>query len=120
MPRRNGGTSDALFDVSAGKPGRVERRVAAAIRAGKREDVIGALDDGACALALELARAVDRAGAAGTKPDPYAVTQAGRELREVMTALRLTPASRGAQTSDALADFLRSLEQDDTTTPVTT
>jgi len=99
---------EALDLGAAGRHGigRVERRTAAAIRHAKAEDKLGRLDDGACALAVELARAVDLGAA---KSDPYAVATAARELREVMARLRLDPTARGASDRDPLAEWLDGL-----------
>jgi hypothetical protein len=88
------------------RAGRVETRTAAAIRAAKAEDKLGKLDDGVCALAVELARAVD---VGALKQDPYAIATAGRELREVMSRLKLDPTSRGLRPDDPLSDFLAGL-----------
>ena len=102
---RSRARQEALDLGSAGRHtiGRVERRTAAAIGQAKREDRLGKLDDGTCALAVELARAVD---VGALKQDPYAIATAGRELREVMSRLKLDPTSRGAKTDDPLDRFL--------------
>lgn len=70
--------------------GRVEQLVARAIDAAVEADVLDpALDQGAAALAVSLARAVDL----GAR-DPYAVAAAGRELSALLARLRLDPESR--------------------------
>lgn len=86
---------------------RVERAVSDAIRAGQRAGGVDAKSDaGLSALARELARAVDVAGA---KKDPYGTAAVSRELREVLSKLGLTPAARNLGATDAAAAFLESL-----------
>lgn len=82
-------------DVAAGhrKVGRVEHMVAAALTAAVTQGVVDAdLDQGAAALAVSLARAVDM----GSR-DPYAVAAAGRELSALLARLRLDPESRASE-----------------------
>lgn len=106
MSRR--GTQGALDlgDVAGPRVGRVERRTAAAIAHAKRGKQLEPVDDGLAALAVELARSVD---VASRKPDPYGVAAAGRELREVMSRLKLDPTSRGVSSHDPFAEFLAGL-----------
>lgn len=85
-----------LFDgapVGRGQVGRVERKVAASVRAAVAAGSLADVDAGMAALAVELGRAVDSGSRRG---DPYAVAAAARELREALTRLRLEPTARGA------------------------
>jgi len=87
--------------------GRVERRVAASIAAAKRGKHLEARDDGLCALAVELARTVDECSMSTERPQPYALAGASRELREVLTRLRLDPSEREAPAArDPFEQFL--------------
>ncbi len=85
-------TLDLDTDLGAGRrqAGRVEQLVAAAITAGVAAGHLDdQLDQGAAALAVSLARAVDL----GAR-DPYAVAAAGRELSALLARLKLDPESR--------------------------
>lgn len=119
MPTRRKTTppqDETLLDVNLTptgerrRPGRVEARVAKAIRAARTRGVIDDLEDPLAVSALVLAQAMDRA--AVTKPDPYAVVAASRELREVLLALSFakpTPASSAPASNPQLDAFLSSL-----------
>jgi hypothetical protein len=85
-------TIDLDDEVTNGRrhAGRVEQLVARAITAGVEAGVVDdQLDQGAAALAVSLARAVDL----GAR-DPYAVAAAGRELSALLARLRLDPEAR--------------------------
>lgn len=92
--------------VGHGPAGRVEDAVAASVDAAN----LPALDRGAGALAVGLARAVD-VGLA--RRDPFAVAQAAGPLREQLMRLRLDPTSR-QESADGFAAWLDSLDDDDT------
>jgi hypothetical protein len=95
--------------IGKGRSGRVEAAVRESVEAAK----LPALDRGAAALAVELARAVDLGS---IRHDPYAVAQAAGPLREQLMRLRLDPAARQDATHDFDA-WLESLD-DDPATPV--
>ncbi len=107
MPKRRGGDDDGLFALPAGRRGRVEAAVNAAVRKARAEKLLSELDGGAVTLARACARAVDLAEG---KRDVWALARAAGELREVLIRLRLDPTSRGAG-RDSLADFLQSLAE---------
>ena len=98
---------EALFALPAGRRGRVERAVNAAVTRARRDGTLGSVDDGLIALARATARAVDLAEGAR---DLWALARVAGELRETLTRLRLDPTSRGAN-RDSLTDFLRSLAE---------
>lgn len=98
---------DGLFDVDAVTPARPTGRVEAATLSAVRAASLDARDAAAAALAVELARAVDVA-ALGRAP-AYPVATAARELRDVLTRLRLDPASRAASVADPVADLVAAL-----------
>lgn len=104
MPRRDKG---ALFDLPAGRMGRVERAINTAIAAARRDGALIDVDTGALTLARSQARGVDMAEGAR---DVWALARIGGELRETLIRLRLDPVSRGAS-RDQLADFLASLTE---------
>lgn len=90
---------DLDADLAAGRrpAGRVERMVAMAVDAAVEADILRPdLDQGAVALAVALARAVDRGA-----HDPFAVAAAGRELSALLARLRLDPESRETPTDGA-------------------
>ena len=107
MTRRRGEKEDALFNLPAGRRGRVERAVSSAVIRARRDGSLGTVDDGLIALARAQARAVDLAEGAR---DLWALARVGGELRETLVRLRLDPTSRGAN-RDSLTDFLRSLAE---------
>ena len=104
-PRR--AADDGLFALPAGRRGRVETAVNAAVRSARVEKLLSDLDGGLVTLARACARAVDVAEAAH---DVWAVARAAGELRDTLIRLRLDPTSRGAD-RDNLADFLTSLTE---------
>lgn len=107
MPKRRPPDDDALFKLPAGRRGRVEAAVNAAVRRARADGLLSDLDGGLITLARAQARAVDVAEAGR---DVWAVSRAGGELRESLIRLRLDPTSRGAN-RDSLADFLQSLAE---------
>lgn len=64
-------------------------------------------DGGAAALAEACARAVDLAHG---RRDPYAVATCARELRETLTALRMTPAAREGADAGNVESWLAQLD----------
>lgn len=102
-----GGKRDtgALFDVPAGKIGRVERALNGALTAARRAKTITDVDAAAVALARAQARGVDVAEGAR---DVWALARVSSELRETLARLRLDPVSRGAG-GGKLDDFLSRL-----------
>lgn len=106
-PREAAPGQDALIPVGVdlrGRPGRCELAVSRSLAIARVEGKVDQLDDGACALAVELARAVD---IANRRTDPFAAAAAGRELREQLGRLRLDPGSRGeARTDDPFDRWL--------------
>lgn len=95
----------ALFDVPAGKIGRVERALNVALTAARRARSLSDLDAGAVALARAQARGVDVAEGAR---DVWALARVSSELRETLIRLRLDPVARGAG-GDQLDDLLTRL-----------
>lgn len=77
---------------------------AAADEAIKRGD-LDAVDGAVIAVAVALGQAVD---VGLTRQDPYAVSQAGRDLSAVLARMRLDPVSRGAG-GDAFDELSREL-----------
>jgi hypothetical protein len=100
VPRKR--DTSALFDVPAGKIGRVERALNTALAAARRARSLADVDAGVIALARAQARGVDVAEAAR---DVWALARVSSELRETLIRLRLDPVARGAG-GDQLADFL--------------
>lgn len=92
-----------LDDVGKGPAGRVQAAVQESIAAAN----LAALDRGAGALAVELARAVD---VGSRRRDPFAVAQAAGPLREQLIRLKLDPAAR----QDSAHDFAAWLDSLDT------
>lgn len=87
--------------------GAVSRSVRTARGSGKADPRYAAVE----ALAREVGRAVDVAGA---KRDPYAVAQLTPRLLDVLSALHLTPASNTApESEDGLAELLADLARPD-------
>lgn len=117
MPRRKreDPQAESLLDATMTptgerrKIGRVERRVYAAIREARKRGVIDDLEDPLASAALAVAQAMDRAST--TKPDPYAVIAASRELREVLQDLQFAkPKVTGEPASNPELDrFLEDL-----------
>jgi hypothetical protein len=97
--------TSALFDVPAGRVGRVERALNSALTAARRAKTLADVDAGAIALARAQARAVDVAEGAR---DVWALARVGGELRETLIRLRLDPVARGAG-GDQVADFLKAI-----------
>lgn len=93
----------ALLDVPGWRKRRVEVAFDKAVAAARKTGDLEAADAGAITLGRALARAVDKAEAAG---DPWALAAVSRELRGVLERLRLDPAARGVAPSDDLADLL--------------
>lgn len=90
--------------VGRGRSGRVEAAVRESIEAAD----LPALDRGAGALAIELARSIDLGS---IRHDPYAVAQAAGPLREQLIRLKLDPAARQDSAHD-FAAWLDSLDTD--------
>ena len=88
--------------VDPGPLGTVGQAVQRSVAAAALDD----RDEGAGALAVSLARAVD---AGHRRGDPYAVATAGRELREQLQRLRLDPVSRLGNDAGGVTAFLASL-----------
>lgn len=97
-----------LFDgelVGRGPAGRLEVAVKRTLEHAAETGVLGELDAALAGLALELARACDQ----GTRRfDPYAVAAAGRELREVLSRLKLDPSSR-PDAGDGFEELVKAL-----------
>lgn len=100
------GLEDA--SVGHGNAGRVQAAVERSIDAAQ----LAALDQGAGALAVELARAVD---CGSRRNDPFAVAQAAGPLREQLIRLKLDPASR-QDSADDFARWLDGLDNDQDST----
>lgn len=99
-----------------GQPTRVKRGVDTAIRAACNAGFIDAhLDAGFIGLARSLASAVDTASRAGG--DGWLLARLTGELREALSALRLSPASRGDREKDSFDEFLASLATPETGSP---
>lgn len=94
--------TSALFDVPAGRIGRVERALNVALVAARRAGSLADVDAAVIALARAQARGVDVAEGAR---DVWALARVSSELRETLARLRLDPVSRGAR-GDQLVDFL--------------
>lgn len=90
-------------DLQAGRrpAGRVEQLVAGSLDAACRTERLDPdLDAGAAALAVSMARAIDRSG-----HDAYAVAAVGRELSALLARLKLDPVSReGASPAGGIGD----------------
>ncbi|MGN7705053.1 hypothetical protein [Cellulosimicrobium sp. 22601] len=99
--------------------GRTERKVFAAIRAARKEKALSATEEPLAWQALSLARMVDHATL--TKPDPYAVAAASRELREVLVLLRFAEApvkaAAAPEVDERLDAFLADLGTPDAPAP---
>lgn len=98
-----------LFDgelVGRGSPGRTEGWVRGAIAVAEEQGLLGELDKGLAGLAVELAAACDMGR---RRHDPYAVAAAGRELREVLSRLKLDPTARVTGQGDAFAELIEKL-----------
>lgn len=104
MPRR-ARDSSALFDVPAGRKGRVEAGLDKAVAAARRSGGLAEVDTAVLTLARAQARACDVAEAAR---DVWALARIGGELRETLVRMRLDPVSRGAN-RDQVVEFLRDL-----------
>lgn len=99
---------DALFTVE--RPvGRHERLLLEALDAARAAQRIDELDGGLVSLALANANALDAAEA--TEKPYYPVAQLTAPYREVLQALRLTPADRESEADDALAAALDELSR---------
>lgn len=83
----------ALFDVPAGRLGRVERALNTALAAARKARALADVDGAAIALARAQARGVDVAEGAR---DVWALARVSSEFRETLIRLRLDPVSRGA------------------------
>src|SRR5262245_1529029 len=99
----------ALFDVPAGKLGRVERALNAALTAARKNGTVADVDAAAIALARAQARGVDVAEGAR---DVWALARVSSELRETLIRLRLDPVARGAG-GDQLSNFLSDIARPD-------
>lgn len=91
----------ALFDVDElaahtahrmGEPGRVERMLMVALRAGEAAGILVQEDLGLIGSALAGARALDLAERGGAKGGPYATAALLTPYRETLAALRLPAA----------------------------
>lgn len=88
--------------VPEGRAGFTQAAVARSIKAAQLDD----RDEGAGALALACARAVDLAHG---RQDPYAVASAARELRETLQRLKLDPVSREGADAGGVEAWLKEL-----------
>lgn len=102
-----------MIDDPSDRKRRVERAVDRAILAAIKSGLLETADAGAYTLARELARTIDYASS--VKREPYAVATASRELREVLAALKLTPASRAGAGAGELEQLLEQLLKPTTT-----
>jgi hypothetical protein len=108
MTRRRQKPDDAaLFDLPAGRRGRVESAVNKSVRRAWQDQHLNELDAGLVTLARAQARSVDVAEAAR---DVWALARVSGELRDTLIRLRLDPTSRGAS-GDSFAAFLESISQ---------
>lgn len=108
-PKAKPGTGqESLLDEASTEQlrhvGRVEEAVARSVAAA----ALAAVDEGAGALAIEAARAVDLAS---HRRDPYGVAAAARELREQLARVLLDPASRQGGPSGDVEAFLAELSR---------
>lgn len=105
---RPGAGQDSLLDESTTEQLRHVGRVEAAVSRSVAAARLAAVDEGAGALAIEAARAVDLAS---HRRDPYGVAAAARELREQLARVLLDPASRqggpGADVEAFLAELAK-------------
>jgi hypothetical protein len=93
---------EGLADPPTSAQGRTELAVRSSIAAAHLDN----RDGGAAELAAQAARAVDLAH---NRRDPYAVAACVRELREVLTRLRLDPVARLGNDAGEVQRFLESL-----------
>lgn len=93
-----------LGDAGAGgKAGPLQAAIARSVAAAQLDD----RDEGAGALAVACARAVDLAH---YRRDPYAVAAAARELREQLIRLRLDPQARLGADAGGVEKWLEQLQ----------
>lgn len=104
---RRAQTGPGLFADPAQHKRRTELAVDKAIRSAQQAGLVDKdLDAAAAALARDLAKAV---GQAIVKQDPYGVTQAGRQLADVLDRLGLTPRARNGGSTDEVLEAIREL-----------
>ena len=98
---------DYLFDVTRENDGRhtamLERAIAAAKDSGRLEEI----DEALLSIARANAHALDAAEA--TAKPYYPIAQLTGPYREVLEALRMTPADRESEANDELASALAEL-----------
>jgi hypothetical protein len=97
-----------LFELPAGRRGRVETAVNASVRQARTDGTITDIDNGLVTLARALARAVDHAEATR---EVWALARVAGQLRETLIRLRLDPTTRAGVNRDSVTDFLRSLSE---------
>ncbi len=111
---RRSADEGGLFNLPAGRRGRVETAVNKAIMAARKQNLVDDLDGALITLARAQARSVDVAEAAR---DVWALARVGGELRDSLIRLRLDPTSRGAFRDDVggfLADLAKPTPGDPT------
>lgn len=96
----------ALFTV-AHEAGRHEKMLSRALDAARAEGRIHLADEGIVSLAIANAAALDAAEASGKSF--YPVAQITGPYREVLEALRMTPADREEEANSELNDALAAL-----------
>lgn len=111
--RRPSDGTEPLFVEVPHDVGRTQRAVLDVVEAARSQGLLDDLHAALAQLAVEAARAVDRANAIG---DPYAFSQPARELRELLTALGLVPtAAKGGEPRDPFDDLFAELDAGGTT-----
>lgn len=101
---------DELFPITStrGGPGRHARMLETAIAAGKESGRLEAIDEALLSLARANAVALDDAEA---DRKYYATAQLTAPYREVLEALKMTPADRESEANDELNRALAELSQ---------
>src|SRR6516164_5311646 len=107
-PASSGGELQLPFAVGRRVIGRHERAASKAITAARASGAIGPVDLAAVTLLRGLARALDGAELEGSA---WAVAAVARELRETLTTMRLTPASRTNDGGDPFAEWLATISE---------
>lgn len=105
--RPGGGTEPLPFVVETAPAGPLQQAVAAVLERARADELLTDVDEALAQLAVEAARAVDRAAG-----DPYAFSQPAAQLRETLVLLQLDPKSRGVTSRDPFDDLLAGLVDD--------